>query len=555
MPTILSIPPRHPARLLGTKFDDVATQATNLASEQLDLWEHATVLYHGFDWQTSAETFLYLSRTISRNLESTLCLLNSAMVFARLGDYATASQILDEAEPNERTLAFTMFLMGHVEFELGNFEKAHDSLKVALHSLNGSSQRLYDLGLEYVLRAPHIQQSLRVFESKNELVGMLGSLGALPADAVFEAPPRDGAPTVAASRPSTVNSRNSMDSGEMPTLTDDGSASELGSPIESVRSLEYASDGMQWHGLPDDSDVQVTPPTRTTSKAKGKEPATLLDHSTADNTTEARSSPFAKVLPGLPKTHRSTYEPREARVQGDSVRGLADFIRTLPSQNKTLQPKEAKVQDDDNILSLADFLRNSGPGEASAQPTRDDASDGSVYSNDSNADSIDSDALRKMVEQHDSSLKPRGVEPPPPRHPYRSGVGSMLLHESQRRTANGETNEPFEATPLSSDALHDLLGDDHTSMDWPLTDTASRSLRESFASAVSSRTELPLSRTMNRADMPEPLRIRDDSRPAVNPTIPARRSSLFRRQPSSQAARPSSTVSSSRFFSHVANLK
>ncbi|KAK4507355.1 hypothetical protein PRZ48_001090 [Zasmidium cellare] len=547
MSTTLAIPPRHPARLLGSKFDDAATQATNLTSEQLDLWEHATVLYHGFDWQTSAETFLFLSRTINRNLESTLCLLNSAMVFARLGDYPTASQILDGAEPNDRTLAFTMFLMGHVEFELGNFEKAQDSLKVALHSLNGSSQRLYDLGLEYVLRASHIQQNLRVFESKNELVGMLGSLGALPADSVFEAPPRDQASGAAVSRPSTVNSRNSMDSGELPALTDDGS-----SPIESVRSLEYASDGMQWHGLPEDPDVQATLPTRMSSKSKGKLPATLLEHSKS----APRSSLYDRVLPALQKARKSTFEPREARVQGDSVRGLADFIRTLPSQNKALQPKEAKVPDNDNTSSLADFLRNSGPGEANTQATRDDASDRSVYSNDSDADSIDSDALRKMVEQHDASNKYRGVEPPSSKHPYRSGVGSMLLHENQRSTAPGKANVPFEATRLSSDALHDMFGgSDNGSMDWPLTDAASRSLRDSFASAVSSRTELPLSRTMNRADMPAPLRIREDARQAATPAVPVRRSSLFRRHATPQASRPSSTVSSSRFFSHVANLR
>lgn len=559
-PSKLPVPPRHPARLLGTKFDDAATQANNLTSEQLDLWEHATVLYHGFDWHSSAETFLFLSRTINRNLESTLCLLNAAMVFARLGEYATAAQILDEAEPDERTLAFTMFLMGHVEFEIGNFDKAQDCLKVALHSLNGSSQRLYDLGLEYVLRASHIQQNLRIFESKRDLVGMLGSLGALPADGVFEAPPRRSG--VAAPQPisATVNSRNSIDSDELPPLTDDSSSSELGSPIESVTSSKYDSDGMRWHDLPDDPEVHTTAPTMMSSKAKGKQPVTILEPSAANRDTAHLSARFSNVLPAFRKARRPTWEPREARVQGDSVGGLADFIRDLPSQKPGLKPKEAKVQEE-TTASLADFLRTSGPGQANAQATRDDDSDRSVYSNDSEAASICSDDLRKMVEEHNASVTHRGVEPAPSRHPYRSGFGSMLLKENQRPSkAHRRANEPLEATPLTSDALHDLLGDgsDSVSMDWPLTSEASRSLRQSFISAASSHAEIPAPRRMNRNDMPEPLRVRDNVRPApaaATPAIPTRRSSLFRRHQNSPSDKRASRVSSSNFFSHVANLK
>lgn len=479
------------------------------------------------------------------------------MVFARLGEYATAAQILDEAEPDERTLAFTMFLMGHVEFEIGNFEKAQDSLKVALHGLNGSSQRLYDLGLEYVLRASHIQQSLRIFESKHDLVGMLGSLGALPADGVFEAPPRRAGSAVPQSKPATVNSRNSIDSDDLPPLTDDSSSSELGSPTESITSSKYDSDGMRWHELPEDPEAQATVSTRMSSKAKGKQPVIILEPPAVNNDNAHISARLSKVLPVLRKARRPTWEPREARVQGDSVGGLADFIRTLPSQNQGPKPKEAKVQDG-NTASLADFLRTSGPGESNAEFTRNDNDDDdrSVYSNDSEANSIRSHDLRKMLEERNASVHDRSVDPAPSRYPYRSGFGTMLLQENQR---SRRANEPFEATPLTSDALHDLFGDssDNVSLEWPLTSEASRSLRESFISGVSSHAEAPRPRTMNRNDMPEPLRFRDNTRPAApaSPAIPTRRSSLFRRNQNSPSGRPASTVSSSRFFSHVAGLR
>lgn len=557
-PTV-PIPSRHPARLALAKSNDTTTQATNLTNEQLDVWEHATVLYHGFDWQTAAETFLFLSRTINRNLESTLCLLNAALVFSRCGEYLTASKILHEAEPNHQTLALTMFLMGHVEFELGKFREAEDSLKFALHSLNGSNQRFDHLGLEFVLRASHIQQSLRTFDTKNDLVGMLGTLGALPADGVFEAPSRNQA-TVASNQRPSMHSRSSTDSGMLPTLTDRSSPSAPASPIESVISLEYGSDGMRWRGLPEDPDVHVSTPTRPSSIYKAMQTPTVFERMLGEQARPATTkafSPFSKVLPAFRRTRQSGLEPREARVRGDSVRGLANFIRTLPSQNKTMQPKEAKVKDD-STMTLADFFRTSGPDDAAAQVPHDNASDRSVYSDNSGrAESVRSADLRNLVDDDkEYSEKYRATPPPPSQHPYRISFGSMLMQENMPNAARRRTNQNLETTAMNSDALHNRLCDaDNVSMDWHLTNEASSSLRGSFVSAASSRTELPLSRApLDRADVPQPLRLRDAAR-AAPPAIPGRGSSLLPRQNTTRGARPASTVSSSRFFSHVANLR
>lgn len=475
------------------------------------------------------------------------------MVFARLGEYGTASQILDEAEPNDQTLAFTMFLMGHVEFEIGNFEKAEDSLKVALHSLKGSTQQFYAFGLDYILRSSHIQQSLRILESKNELVGMLGTLGALPADGVFEVPSRPRGYATAVSRPPTLNSRNSMDSGVLPALTEDRSSpSAPASPIESVKSLEYGGEGMQWHGLPENPDVHVTMPTQTSKAA----PVDLSSAGETPSVFNKRAS-FAPLTNTLRTARKSAFEPREARVQGDSVRGLADFIRTLPSRGKKQQPKEARIQEDPTTMSLAEFFRTSGPGEANTQVAADNASEGSVYSDDGDkADSVGSLDLRNLVEDQEYPVQHRATPPPPSRHPYRSGFGSMLLQENMPSA----TRKTRDDDALSSDDLHDLLCDENASMDWPLTDAASRSMRESIISSASSRTELPLPQTpMNRrAEVPAPLRPRNDTR-AMPPAIPTRTSSLLRRQAArgsrAEGERPISTVSSSRFFSHVANLR
>lgn len=51
-----------------------------LSAQQLDLWEHAALLYHSYEWQTAAEFFVKLATDIEDVGWSSRCCLNAVLV-------------------------------------------------------------------------------------------------------------------------------------------------------------------------------------------------------------------------------------------------------------------------------------------------------------------------------------------------------------------------------------------------------------------------------------------------------------------------------------------
>ncbi|RMZ30243.1 hypothetical protein D0859_05656 [Hortaea werneckii] len=96
MPSLLN---PHPLRASTTPKQSLPQQPPKLSSAHIDLWEHAALLYHHFEWQTAIETFQHLFHTIpvSAPEARTRCLLNVGIIQARLGDYALAAQTLEDA--------------------------------------------------------------------------------------------------------------------------------------------------------------------------------------------------------------------------------------------------------------------------------------------------------------------------------------------------------------------------------------------------------------------------------------------------------------------------
>lgn len=47
-----TIPPKHPRRLMSTR-GMVPAAVRELSNEQTELWEHAALLYHAYEWQDS----------------------------------------------------------------------------------------------------------------------------------------------------------------------------------------------------------------------------------------------------------------------------------------------------------------------------------------------------------------------------------------------------------------------------------------------------------------------------------------------------------------------
>ncbi|KAI7056797.1 hypothetical protein KC352_g44303, partial [Hortaea werneckii] len=137
MPSLLN---PHPLRASTTPKQSLPQQPPKLSSAHIDLWEHAALLYHHFEWQTAIETFQHLFHTIpvSAPEARTRCLLNVGIIQARLGDYALAAQTLEDAARTDGEFVLTPFLLGIVEWELGNLIKAEACLEISLVALRRS---------------------------------------------------------------------------------------------------------------------------------------------------------------------------------------------------------------------------------------------------------------------------------------------------------------------------------------------------------------------------------------------------------------------------------
>lgn len=462
-----------------------------ISKKALDIWEHASLLYHGFEWESAAENFSYLSGTLTLDIERTLCLLNAAIIYARLGEFTTARSILDTAEPTGELLPLTMFIIGHVEFELENYDKSKECLQIALKSLNGTSQRYSHLGLQFILKASHIKQNLQILDSRNDFYGIAGAMAALPADNVFEPPERARNELQCST---VISSNDSATSDQPPTLTD-GSASPSN---PSTPTDEYPGTTVHkydwWH------------PHEHTTRPRIKEPIDGPDHpskmvclSTCDLETplcknhcidkttatlakNADDGNFAnnpkrltELMHRLSKrsmvrtipinqvsqtSRRGAMEPREARVQSDSVRHLAAFIKEMPAQN-AISPGSAETHHE-SLKDLADFFRDSGPNG------HDEVQAGSLYFKD-----IDNDSAG--VASHDlltdealiRRAQSQGKRPSPPaRHPRRTHVGGPFAKGASLGSrapaplgtiSRDDTNSRFEATHMDTDQLHDLF--------------------------------------------------------------------------------------------------
>ncbi|KAI7207780.1 hypothetical protein KC333_g9356, partial [Hortaea werneckii] len=181
-------------------------QQPKLSSSHIDLWEHAVLLYHHFEWQSAIDTFQHLALTIPTEAKEarTLCFLNAAIIQARLGDYALAAATLEAAARTDGSFILTPYLLGIMEWELGNLIKAEACLEISLLALRrrvGEGEVDFSRhGLDFRLRGEVVREGLRRLrgvnllseevekEAQSQIVGFAG----FSADCIFEAPVREG---------------------------------------------------------------------------------------------------------------------------------------------------------------------------------------------------------------------------------------------------------------------------------------------------------------------------------------------------------------------------
>ncbi|TKA80962.1 hypothetical protein B0A55_02397 [Friedmanniomyces simplex] len=205
MPSRLSSIRRHLARSTTSSVwsgvfsiaDD--EPARSLTAQDIDIWEHAALLYHGYEWQDAIDAFRSLVSRLDGE-HRTLCALNASIIQSRLGDYLEARQTLEAAATYNQNYVLIPFLLALVEWDLGNLTKTKACFDGCLESLRRSGNVDYRAqGLDFVLTADYVHQLSghlretgydRYGTAKRGIVHIVPSV--LPAECIFEAPPRPG---------------------------------------------------------------------------------------------------------------------------------------------------------------------------------------------------------------------------------------------------------------------------------------------------------------------------------------------------------------------------
>ena len=175
---------------------------SRLPEEQRHVWEHAALLYHAYEWQEAANIFARLSISIDNPQLRSSCLLNTAMIMARLGDYSIAASTLDIVIRLGTSSPVVSFLAGIVAYELQDYSKAEACFEMCLRDMKQEPIDHSDDGLRFVLSREmllcNIRQAVNAQLSRHSL---RYPIYGIPAEIIFEAPRRFEAAFATVDRP------------------------------------------------------------------------------------------------------------------------------------------------------------------------------------------------------------------------------------------------------------------------------------------------------------------------------------------------------------------
>ncbi|KAK6441934.1 hypothetical protein LTR95_001822 [Oleoguttula sp. CCFEE 5521] len=346
-----------------------STRASLSSSQQLDLWEHACLLYHSYEWQEAANAFSTLAQMATDDSESMRYHINAGLILARLGDLTDARVAFLLASKKNNRCPLTHFLLGLIGVEMEDLTPALASFELCVlrmgdegvidYATDGMSFRLHaQLVVDNISKVRTVVDGQAAFPGVKLLPP---SLDSLPADLLIEAPAREGS-----DRQSTMGSSLFSTTRKTPTRASASTA-------QSRRS--FASMYTRRSTLTQPTTVDVKK-----FSAPDPRPGSVRDSDLGDDRTirlgsahsSSPTSSHPSLLPAplaprmIPRTTtppKSNHAPRDAAFDYKSTRELARFIRyTGPSTDGT---KNFEV-DRDYMLHL---LKNTGANTGSATPS------------------------------------------------------------------------------------------------------------------------------------------------------------------------------------------
>lgn len=394
-----------------------------ISTYHVDLWEHASKLYRLYHWQQAADIFEFLAKDISDTRQRTKCLINKALIEARLGDHNQAVATVADAATLGEDLPIAAYLAGLLNCEVSELEFAEAWFEACLEELNGRDVDYTEDGLHFVLERRPVRHNLdsvreaRMAEELGYKDATPDDLCYLPAELLFEAPPRSNtpSPTIEAAEDAEANNGIAADQTEPAVATP---AEERPAVLNRVPSSAYSvasepAESMaplisdELVDLPEQISFEPSVPPASVpisprrpnhvsiqidpTKALGSPALSTPDTAVAKELRSLErirrryaAIPLGDQSPTSPKPkipytwhgrQQVQYEPRDARGTSDSVRELARFVQDFapeggPHEVRRLRNRETPDrtgEDSEDAGDLEAEMRRLGITSSRAQ--------------------------------------------------------------------------------------------------------------------------------------------------------------------------------------------
>ncbi|KAK4985981.1 hypothetical protein LTR66_008013 [Elasticomyces elasticus] len=381
---------RQPTVSPATEDTSAPTLRDWTLEEFFDIWEHASLLFHSYEWEQAIHNFHILSSQILHRTGKAAFDLNVGIVHCHLGEYGLAAEAFKKAAVLDPELALAHFLLGIANYELKDLLVAELAFESCLLLIPPDWDVVDNkhIGLDFELARVSVQRnkklvSLAIALQRNHHGTrplLLQTLDRLPAGKIFEPPQELESNAQRSDSPESSAVAELACSGNSALYDDAKEIVEARSRIRRFvarvrgphvhrrlqsqeRTFDQGRPGDTLQNEPSDDDIM-------------RQPSPELLHRTSDarlrpdeDVLDAWTGSREKHLFGLWKHQRG--RAAMFNVRGSVTDRVADLVHGEPYNKPTLladtrgrksilEPREARVHYE-SLRELSAFIRHSGP--------------------------------------------------------------------------------------------------------------------------------------------------------------------------------------------------
>jgi hypothetical protein len=262
----------------------------------VDLWEHACLLYHSYEWQSAADAFHQLEQHTSDVEDKCIFAMNKGLIEARLGDLDSTMASFTKALEYDECNSVAHFLLGLAHAQARDYTKAKTQFERCLNGLDmigrEHERHMGSFSLDPLIvqeNIDHMHSRLIATAAGHGRTSYLRTcLHIIPAELLFEPPSRSNYTSQRESRSSTEQNLD-------------------------FKAYEYSSERL------------LDPKSRATQPLQVDGHDVKSIHLVEDAENNLTIAPLSDTVNDV--TRHKRLAPRDPRVQNGSMQELAQFLR------------------------------------------------------------------------------------------------------------------------------------------------------------------------------------------------------------------------------------